>query len=170
MGIIGFGRIGRTTGSIAKAMGMKIIAHDKHEDDDGKNIADYTGLDELFARSDVISLHCPLLPETEELINKDTIIKMKDGVIIINNSRGQLINEKDLSDALGSGKVGAAAVDVVSVEPVKGSNPLLTAKNCIITPHISWASTESRRRLIEIAAENLKAYIDGSPVNTVNDY
>ena len=168
MGIIGFGRIGRAVGMIAKVMGMSIIAHDMHEDDEGRSIADYIGLDELFVRSDVISLHCPPLPETEELINKDTIAKMKNGVIIINNSRGQLINEHDLSDALDSGKVGAAAVDVVSAEPIRADNPLLTAQNCTITPHISWASTESRG-LINIAAENLKAYINGSPVNTVNN-
>jgi len=167
MGIIGFGRIGRVTGAIAKAMGMNVIAHDIYESDDA---AEYVGLDELLARSDVISLHCPLFPETEGLINKHSIAKMKTGVIIINNSRGQLIAEQDLADALNSGKVYAAAVDVVSAEPVKPDNPLLKAKNCIITPHISWASKESRARLMDIAVSNLQAFIDGRPVNTVNNF
>ena len=170
MGIIGFGRIGRVTGKIAKAMGIKVIAHDIYRDDEGRAIADYAGLDELFESSDVISLHCPLLPETEGLINTKSINKMKDDVIIINNSRGQLIVEQDLANALNNGKIYAAAVDVVSAEPIKPENPLLKAKNCIITPHISWASFESRSRLMDIAVSNLKAFIDGGPVNTVNNY
>jgi glycerate dehydrogenase len=124
-------------------------------------------MDAIFARSDVISLHCPLFPATQGLINRNTIAKMKDGVIIINNSRGPLIVEQDLADALNSGKVYAAAVDVVSSEPIKGDNPLLKAKNCIITPHISWASKESRKRLMDIAAANLAAFLQGKPVNTV---
>lgn len=168
MGIIGFGRIGRTTGKIAKALGMKVIAYDEHPDDGGKDIAQYVPLDTLFAESDVISLHCPLFPSTEGLINKDSIAKMKDGVILINNSRGQLIVEQDLADALNSGKVYAAGLDVVSSEPINRDNPLLKAKNCIITPHISWAPKESRKRLMDIAVDNLKAFINGSPVNVVN--
>jgi glycerate dehydrogenase len=168
LGIIGFGRIGQTTGRIARAMGMKVIAHDEYPADTGKTIADYVGLDELFAKSDVIALHCPLFPSTQGIINKNSIAKMKDGVIIINNSRGPLIVEQDLADALNSGKVDAAGVDVVSSEPIKSDNPLLKAKNCIITPHISWAPRESRQRLMDIAANNLKAFIDGNPVNVVN--
>jgi glycerate dehydrogenase len=168
MGIIGFGRIGQRTGAIAKAMGMKIIAHDTVITDDGKKIAEYVGLDRLLSESDVISLHCPLFPETREIINKDNIAKMKDGVIIINNSRGQLVAEKDLADALNSGKVYAAGLDVVSAEPVKGDNPLLKAKNCFITPHISWAPKETRERLMDIAVGNLAAFIKGTPENVVN--
>jgi len=125
-------------------------------------------LDELLARSDVICLHCPLFPSTQGIINKDTIAKMKDGVIIINNSRGPLIVEQDLADALNSGKVYAAGLDVVSTEPIRPDNPLLKAKNCIITPHISWAPKESRQRLIDIAVNNLKAFLEGNPVNIVN--
>ena len=168
MGIIGFGRIGQTTGRIAKALGMKILANDAYPSEAGKEIAAYVDLESLLAQSDVIALHCPLFPETEGIINKDTIAKMKDGVIIINNSRGPLIVEQDLADALDSGKVAAAAVDVVSTEPIKGDNPLLTAKNCIITPHISWAPKESRERIMMYAAENLQAFLDGAPVNVVN--
>ncbi|MDR1971981.1 MAG: D-2-hydroxyacid dehydrogenase [Treponema sp.] len=168
MGIIGFGRIGQTTGRIAKAMNMRVIAHDANPNAAGKSIADYVNLDELFSRSHVIALHCPLFPETQGIINKTTIAKMRDGVIILNNSRGPLVVEQDLADALNSGKVYAAGLDVVSTEPIRGDNPLLRAKNCIITPHISWAPKESRGRLMDIAVENLAAFIRGSPVNVVN--
>jgi glycerate dehydrogenase len=168
MGIIGFGRIGQATGRIAKALGMKVIAYDEHANDSGAMIAEYVSLDELFAQSDIITLHCPLFPSTEGIINKKNIAKMKDSVIIINNSRGQLIHEADLAEALNSGKVYAAGLDVVSSEPIKGDNPLLKAKNCIITPHISWAPKESRKRLMDIAVNNLAAFIDGNPINVVN--
>jgi glycerate dehydrogenase len=168
LGIIGFGRIGQTTGRIAKAMNMNVIAYDEQLTDSGKAIADYVSLDDLFARSDVIALHCPLFPSTQGIINKNTIAKMKDGVIILNNSRGPLVVEQDLADALNSGKVYAAGLDVVSTEPIKGDNPLLKAKNCVITPHISWAPKESRQRLMDIAVNNLRAFIDGKPVNVVN--
>lgn len=168
MGIIGFGRIGQVTGRIAKALGMKVIANDQYENEHGKLLADYVSLNELLSRSDVISLHCPLLPETERIINAKNIQKMKDGVIIINNSRGQLVDEQALADSLNSGKVYACGLDVVSEEPIKPDNPLLKAKNCIITPHISWASRESRQRLMDAAVNNLRAYLDGIPVNVVN--
>ncbi|MCL2066743.1 MAG: D-2-hydroxyacid dehydrogenase [Treponema sp.] len=168
MGIIGFGRIGQTTGRIAKALGMEVLAYDETESTAGAEIAAYVSREDIFARSDVISLHCPLFTSTEGMINRSSIAKMKDGVIIINNSRGQLIVEQDLADALNSGKVYAAAVDVVSAEPIKSDNPLLKAKNCIITPHISWAPRESRSRLMDIAVNNLKAFIEGKPVNVVN--
>ncbi|MDI9495280.1 MAG: D-2-hydroxyacid dehydrogenase [Bacillota bacterium] len=168
MGIIGLGRIGRTTGRIAKALGMNVIAYDEYPSDEGREIAQYMNLDRLFENSDVICLHCPLFPSTQGIINKDTIAKMKDGVIIINNSRGPLIVEQDLADALNSGKVYAAGLDVVSVEPIRSDNPLLRAKNCIITPHISWAPKESRQRLMDIAVDNLKAFLNGTPVNIVN--
>jgi len=168
MGLIGFGRIGQATGRVAKALGMKVIAYDEFQNDAGREIGEYVSLDELLERSDVISLHCPLFPSTEGIINKDNIAKMKNGVIIINTSRGPLIVEQDLADALNSGKVYAAGVDVVSKEPIEGSNPLLKAKNCIITPHIAWAPTESRARLMGIAVDSLQAFINGSPINVVN--
>jgi len=168
MGVIGFGRIGQTTGRIAKALGMKVIAFDEYQNDAFKELAEYVSLDTLFSESDVIALHCPLFPSTEGIINKDNIAKMKDGVIILNNSRGPLIVEQDLADALNSGKVYAAGVDVVSTEPIKSDNPLLTAKNCIITPHISWAPKESRQRLMNISVDNLDAFIKGTPKNVVN--
>ncbi len=168
MGIIGFGRIGRTTGRIARALGMQVVACDSIETDEGREIGRYLPLEELFACSDVIALHCPLFPETQGIINRDTIAKMKDGVILLNNSRGPLIVEQDLADALNSGKVYAAGLDVVSTEPIRGDNPLLKAKNCLITPHISWAPKESRQRLMGIAVESLRAFLDGKPINVVN--
>ncbi|HIT03782.1 MAG TPA: D-2-hydroxyacid dehydrogenase [Candidatus Caccocola faecipullorum] len=168
MGIIGFGRIGRQTGRIARAMGMDVVAYDGSPTEEGREIARYVQLDELLGRSDVIALHCPLLPDTKGIINRSSIAKMKDGVIIINNGRGPLVNERDLADALNCGKVYAAGVDVVSSEPIRSDNPLLTAKNCIITPHISWAAKESRQRIMDCTAENIRAYIEGRPINIVN--
>jgi len=167
MGIIGFGQIGQQVGKIAKAMGMKVIACDPNPTDN--KIADeYVSLGDLVKSSDVISLHCPLFPETEGLINKARIAQMKDGVILINCSRGPVIVEQDVADALNSGKIYAAGVDVVSVEPILADNPLLKAKNCFITPHIAWAPLASRARLIGIATANVKAFIDGKPQNVVN--
>jgi len=169
MGIIGFGRIGQVTGRLANALGMQVLAYDSYKRSDLENdMTRYSSLEELLQKSDVIALHCPLTPETEEIINSETISKMKDGVIIINNSRGQLINEEDLAAALNSEKVYAAGLDVVSSEPIKGDNPLLTAKNIFITPHISWAPKESRQRLMDVAVDNLKKFIDGKPQNVVN--
>lgn len=168
MGIIGFGRIGQATGKIAKALGMTVIANDEYPTESGKEIAEYVTREEVFKRADVISVHCPLLPSTEGLICKENINKMKDGVIILNNSRGPLVVEQELADALDSGKVYAAGLDVVSTEPIRGDNPLLKAKNCFITPHISWAPKESRERLMNIAVDNLKAFLQGEAVNIVN--
>lgn len=169
-GIIGFGRIGQATGKILKAMNMRLIVNDKFESESGKTIADaYVDRETLFKESDVIFLHCPLFPDTEGLINKDTIAKMKDGVILINNSRGQLVVEQDLADALNSGKVYAAGVDVVSTEPIKGDNPLLAAKNCLITPHISWAAQAARQRIMDITTDNIRAFKEGKPINVVNN-
>jgi glycerate dehydrogenase len=168
MGVIGFGRIGQAVGRIAKALGMKVLATGSRPTEEGRAIADYVDLDTLLARSDVISLHCPLFPETEGIINKDTIAGMKDGVILINTGRGQLVVERDLADALNCGKVAAAAVDVASAEPIKGDNPLLTAKNCIITPHIAWASKESRERIMGTTADNIRAWLGGAPIHVVN--
>ncbi len=168
MGVIGLGRIGQNTARIAAAFGMKVLAYDEHESDLGRKYAEYVSLDELLEQSDVIALHCPLFPSTQGIINKNSIAKMKNGVIIINNSRGPLIVEQDLTDALNSGKVYAAGIDVISTEPIREDNPLLQAKNCFITPHISWAPKESRERLMNIATENLKSFIDGKPANIVN--
>jgi glycerate dehydrogenase len=169
MGIIGFGRIGQGTGRIAQALGMKVLAYDAHTRPElVTDTCRYVELDELFSESDFISLHCPLFKETEGIINKDNIAKMKDGVKIINTSRGPLIVEEDLKDALNSGKVSGAGVDVVSTEPIKADNPLLQAKNIYITPHIAWAPKESRQRLMDIAVDNLRAYAEGSPINVVN--
>ena len=169
MGIIGFGRIGQGTGRIAQALGMKVVAYDAHKRPElVTDTCRYVELDELFSESDFISLHCPLFKETEGIINKDNIAKMKDGVKIINTSRGPLIVEEDLKNALNSGKVSGAGVDVVSTEPIKADNPLLQAKNIYITPHIAWAPKESRQRLMDIAVDNLRAYAEGSPINMVN--
>ena len=168
IGIIGLGRIGQATARIMGAIGMKVIAYDHHENDAGRKVAEYVDLDTLLANSDVIALHCPLFPETQGIINKDTIAKMKDGVIILNNSRGPLVVEQDLADALNSGKVYAAGLDVVATEPIHNDNPLLTAKNCIITPHISWAAKEPRQRIMDASVENLRAFVEGNPINVVN--
>jgi glycerate dehydrogenase len=167
-GIIGLGRIGTNTAKILKAMNMNVLAFDEHQHDAGRAVAEYVELDDLLAKSDFIFLHCPLFPSTQGIINKDNIAKMKDGVILINNSRGQLVVEQDLADALNSGKVYAAGLDVVSTEPIKADNPLKTAKNTIITPHISWAAQAARQRIMDITVDNIQSYADGNPVNVVN--
>ena len=165
MGIIGFGRIGHRTGEIARALGMNVIVSSPHEKNDGFS---YVNQSEIFAKSDVIVLHCPLVPETRNLICKASIAQMKPGVMIINNSRGPLINEMDLSEALKSGKVAGAAVDVVSSEPIAADNPLLSAPNCIITPHMSWAPKEARQRIMDTSVSNLRSFLDGHAENVVN--
>lgn len=167
-GIIGLGRIGQATAKILNSMEMKVLAYDEHQTESGRALAEYVELDRLLAQSDVIFLHCPLFPSTEGMINRKSIAKMKDGVILINNSRGQLVVEQDLADALNSGKVYAAGLDVVSTEPIRGDNPLLKVKNCLITPHISWAAQASRQRIMDITVANIKAFIDGKAVNVVN--
>ncbi|MGE1062472.1 D-2-hydroxyacid dehydrogenase [Megasphaera paucivorans] len=167
LGIIGLGRIGQQTARIAKALGMEVLANDAFESDVGRSVAKYVDRDTLFFESDIIILHCPLLYDTKGIINKKNIDKMKDGVIIINNSRGSLIIEADLAKALKSGKVRAAALDVVSTEPIKKGNPLLGIDNCLITPHISWAPKEARRRLMDIAVDNLQKFINGERQNVV---
>ena len=167
-GIIGLGRIGCNTAKILGAMNVKVIAYDAFQSEAGKQVAEYVELDELLAKSDFIFLHCPLFPSTQGIINKENIAKMKDGVILINNSRGPLVVEQDLADALNCGKIAAAAVDVVSTEPIKADNVLLTAKNCIITPHISWATKEARERIMQTTADNIKSFIAGNPENVVN--
>jgi glycerate dehydrogenase len=168
MGVIGFGRIGQATARIAQALGMRILAHDEYEVSGIESeTCRYVDLDTLLSSSDVISLHCPLFPSTQGIINKANIAKMRDGVFIINTSRGPLIVEQDLYEGLESGKIGGAGLDVVSSEPIKADNPLLKAKRCIITPHIAWAPRESRQRLMDIAVENLARFIAGAPVNIV---
>jgi len=169
MGIIGLGRIGYQTALIAQAFGMKVLAFDGYPKKELESeTLRYTTLDELYELSDVISLHCPLFPDTEGMINKEAINQMKDGLMIINTSRGPLVNEEDVRDALNSGKLSGYACDVVSTEPVEMNNPLIEAKNCIITPHIAWAPKESRERLLNTAVENLKSYLNGQVVNAVN--
>lgn len=168
MGIIGFGRIGQRTAQIARALGMQILACSPHVSEQGAKLAQYTDLDTLLRSSDVVCLHCPLTPQTTGIINCRTIEKMKDHAIVLNTSRGALIVEQDLADALNSGKIAAAGLDVVSAEPIRGDNPLLQAKNCFITPHFAWAAVESRRRLMDCAVRNLEAFLAGTPVNVVN--
>lgn len=169
MGIVGFGRIGRHAAEIAKAMGMRVIAADAGR----KEAPDWPGfrwcdVDELMAVADVVSLHCPLLPQTRGIVNASSLSKMRPGSFLINTSRGPLVVEQDLADALNDGRLAGAAVDVLSSEPPPLDNPLLRAKNCIVTPHIAWATKEARIRLIESAAANLRGFLDGRPVNVVN--
>ena len=161
MGIIGYGRIGRAVANIARAFGMQVLACSAHG---GEGMV---SLEEVLTQSDVISLHCPLTRENEKLINRETIARMKDGVMIVNTARGQLIDEEALREALISGKVSGAAVDVASAEPIRAENPLLGLPNCIITPHIAWAPKESRQRLMDVAVRNLEAFLKGKPVNNV---
>lgn len=169
MGIIGFGKIGQEVGKIAQAFGMKVLAYDSYQNKElVSDTLKYVELEELLSQSDVISLHCPLFESTQGIINKNTIAKMKSSAMLINTSRGPLIVEEDLAEALNRGKVAGAAVDVVSTEPIKSDNPLLTAKNIIITPHISWAPKESRKRLMDISVSNLQEFLAGNPVNVVN--
>jgi glycerate dehydrogenase len=169
IGLIGFGKIGQATGRIASSFSMNILAYDLYKDKTLENEGfHYADLEQLLADSDVISLHCPLLESTKGIINKKTIAQMKDGVILINTARGPLVVEQDLADALNSGKIFSAAVDVVSNEPISPDNPLLAAKNCIITPHIAWAPRESRMRLMRIAGENLQSFLAGQAIHIVN--
>lgn len=168
MGIIGFGRIGQAEGRIARAMGMRVLAHDLHPTDAGKAIGEYVDLETIYREADVITLHCNLTKENTGMINKASIARMKDGVLLINNARGQLIVEQDVADALNSGKIAGCALDVVSTEPIRNDNPLLQAKNCIITPHISWAPKESRQRIMDCTVENVRAFLENKPIHVVN--
>jgi glycerate dehydrogenase len=169
IGIIGFGRIGHQTSLVARGFGMNVLAFDSYVNKEWeKEGVKYVSLDTLLEESDVISLHCPLFPETEKIINAKSLEKAKDGVKIINTSRGPLIDEDALYQALESGKVSGAAMDVLTVEPPKGHNRLSTHPNCIVTPHIAWAPKESRLRLLNIAIDNIKQFINNTPVNVVN--
>lgn len=168
LGIIGFGQIGKAVAKIAGAMGMKVLAYSRTVREEDSELAQYVSLDELLSGSDVISLHCPLFPETEKIISRDSIAKMKDGVFLLNTARGGLIDEDALAFALGTGKVGGFAADVVSAEPISPLNPLLTAPNCILTPHMAWAPIEARQRIIDITLNNIHQFINNTPINVVN--
>lgn len=166
MGIIGYGSIGRAVGKIAKAFGMQVIAYSRTRYPE--YAGDYVDLDALLERADVVSLHCPLFPQTQQIINARTIGKMKDGAILLNTSRGPLIDEAAVAEALRSGKLRGAAMDVVCREPVNADSPLLTAPNCIITPHMAWAPLESRQRILDCTVKNIQAFLSARHENTVN--
>ena len=167
MGIVGYGNIGKATARIALAFGMEVLAYTSKEQKDLPQGVKKVTLDELFVESDVISLHCPLTPDTKELVNAKRLSMMKSSAILINTGRGPLVNEKDLADALNEGRIAGAGLDVLSVEPSVAGNPLLSAKNCFITPHIAWATKEARTRLMDIAVNNLKSYQEGNVINNV---
>jgi glycerate dehydrogenase len=169
LGIVGFGRIGQAFARIAQALGMKVVAFDSYQDASLESATlRYVTLDELYAQSDVISLHCPLTEANRRMIDAAAIAKMKPSAFLLNTSRGPLVSEADLAAALNSGRIAGAALDVLSTEPPSPDNPLLTAKNCIVTPHIAWATREARLRMMAIAADNLAAFLAGRPVNVVN--
>lgn len=167
MGIVGFGNIGQATARIAQAFGMEVLLYTSKEQSALPQGMRKVALDELFAESDVISLHCPLTPDTKEMVNAERLKLMKPGAILVNTGRGPLVNEQDLADALNEGRIAAAGLDVLSVEPANADNPLLGAKNCFITPHIAWATKEARTRLMQIAVQNLKSYQEGYIINNV---
>jgi glycerate dehydrogenase len=169
MGIVGFGRIGRRTAELAHAFGMRVIAADVQHSD----APDYPGfewktVEALFAEADVVSLHCPQTPDNTEFVNKSLLIKMKSSAFLINTARGGLVNEQDLADALNQGTLAGAAVDVVSKEPITADNPLLRAKNITITPHMAWGTLSARKRLMKTTADNIRAFLDGTPQHVVN--
>ena len=167
MGIVGLGNIGKATARIALAFGMEVLAYTSKEQKDLPLGVKKVTLDELFAESDVLSLHCPLTPDTKEMVNAERLRMMKPNAILINTGRGPLVNEQDLADALNEGRIAGAGLDVLSVEPALANNPLLSAKNCFITPHIAWATKEARTRLMDIAVNNLKSYQEGNIINNV---
>lgn len=168
IGIIGFGNIGQEVGKIAKAFGMNVLAYNRSRSKQGEEIADYVSLDEIYEKSDVLSLHIPLSEETDKLIGKEALSKMKDGAILLNTARGQLIDDQAVADALNNGKLFGAGLDVTTTEPVQGHNPLLSAKNCYITPHIVWAPVESRTRLLNQVLKNIEGFLKNEPENVVN--
>ncbi len=169
MGIVGFGRIGRRVSELAQAFGMSILAYDLFpptSPEEGP--VKWCELDDLFARADVISLHCPLTPQTAGLVNRERLKLVKPSAFLINTARGPLVVEADLAEALNAGRMAGAAVDVVSQEPVRPENPLLGARNCLITPHIAWATAEARARLMEATVKNVESFLAGKPINLVN--
>ncbi len=168
MGIVGLGRIGRAVARVARAFGMDVIAHTRTPDPTTADLATPVNLDEIFRRSDVISLHCPLTPETTALVNAERLAMMKPSAILINTSRGPVIDEHALANALAAGQLAGAGVDVLSSEPPRADNPLLSAPNCSLTPHVAWATREARVRLMTVATDNVRAFLDGRPQNVVN--
>ena len=169
MGIVGYGRIGREVSGVARAFGMNVLVTDSvpvKQDDPGVT---FTGLDDLFRMSDVVSLHCPLTSESQGMINSERLAIMKKTAFLINTARGPLVVEADLAEALNTGRIAGAGLDVLSVEPPPADNPLLTAKNCIITPHIAWATRAARSRLMDMVVENIRAFLAGKAVNVVNE-
>lgn len=165
LGIIGFGKIGKAVAKIALAFGMKVVASTNHPEP-LENI-EFCSKDELLAKSDFVSLHCPLTPLTEGMVNADFLSKMKPSAVLINTSRGQVVDEDALADALRNGRIAGAGLDVLSAEPPKAENPLFGLKNCFITPHIAWAGFETRERLMKICRENVEAFLNGAPQNIV---
>jgi len=168
MGIIGYGRIGRAVAKVARAFGMDVIAYSRRLKNEGDENARFEEIDKIFETADVVSLHCPLTKETERIVNRERISLMKSTAFLINTGRGGLVDEQALTEALNNGRIAGAAVDVLSTEPPQPSNPLLTAKNCIITPHIGWATKSARERLMKIVVNNIRAFLNGTPVNVVN--
>lgn len=169
LGIFGLGKIGRAVAERAKAFGMNIVAYVPRLHGDEPEYIKLLPLDEMLNISDVVSMHCPLTPETEGVVNSEFISEMKNGAYFINTSRGTVVNERALADALNSGKLGGAGLDVLSTEPPQQNNPLLSAKNCFITPHIAWASFETRERLVKILYDNISSFIEGKPQNVINN-
>jgi glycerate dehydrogenase len=167
-GVIGFGKIGRATAKLADAFGMKVLVHNRSLPAELPVGYEFVSLDDLLSRSDVVTLHCPLTPENKQFTNAERLARMKPAAFLLNTSRGPLLDEAAVANALNSGKIAGAAVDVVSVEPPKADNPLFTAKNCLVTPHIAWATRAARARLMDIAVENIRAFIAGTPRNVVN--
>ena len=167
-GIVGFGKIGRAVAKLAEAFGMNVMVHNRSRPKDLPPNFEFVSLDDLLARSDVVSLHCPLTAENKEFINAMRLAQMKPSAFLLNTSRGPLLDEQAVAEALDSGRIAGAAVDVLSVEPAKAGNPLLTAHNCIVTPHIAWATRAARARLMNVAVANIREFIAGTPRNVVN--
>ncbi len=167
-GVIGFGKIGRATAKLAEAFGMKVLVHTRTRPADLPASCEFVSLDQLLARSDVVSLHCPLTADNKQFINAERLARMKSTAFLLNTSRGPLLDEAAVADALNAGNIAGAGLDVLSIEPPKADNPLLTAKNCLVTPHIAWATRAARARLMNIAVENLRAFLAGTPRNVVN--
>lgn len=169
LGLVGYGRIAQQVGAIGQAFGMELIGSGRDGSSPPQSfVGEWLSVDELFAKADVVSLHCPLTPQTERLVNSRLLETMQHGALLVNTSRGGLVNEQDLADALRDGKIAGAAVDVVSQEPIRTDNPLLTAPNCLITPHMAWTTLAARQRLVKTTAENVSAFLAGKPIHVVN--
>ncbi|MCR5380274.1 MAG: D-2-hydroxyacid dehydrogenase [Lentisphaeria bacterium] len=168
IGIVGLGRIGQKVAEIAHAFGMEVVAHSRTEKTDVPDYIKQIELDKLFKISDFVTLHCPLTPQTEKLVNAEKLALMKRTAILINTSRGPVVDEAALANALNNGQIAGAAADTLSTEPPKADNPLLTAKNCFITPHLAWATAEAKSRLVDVIVNNIKAFAEGAPINVVN--